>query len=53
LIPYAAQPRDGQVEEVLGIYRCMTAQLIAYHYDPTLHPSLLADTKFQVQPMPL
>jgi hypothetical protein len=33
LIPYAAQPRDGQVEEVLGIYRCMTAERLAYHYD--------------------
>jgi Replication-relaxation len=31
LIPYAAQPRDGQVEEVLGSYRCMTAELIADH----------------------
>jgi Replication-relaxation len=31
LIPYAAQPRDGQVEEILGIYRCMTAELIASH----------------------
>ena len=29
LIPFAAQPRDGQVEEVLGIYRCMTAPMIA------------------------
>jgi hypothetical protein len=33
LIPYAAQPRDGLVEEVLSIYRCMTAELIAYHLE--------------------
>jgi hypothetical protein len=33
LIPYAAQPRDGQGEEALGIYRCMTAELIAYHLE--------------------